>query len=261
VSINQASQNCNLCANGYYISVTGNGCLKVSALCKGYDIKSGMCLGCISGYTNFGGECVDTNCAKKVGDSCVMCKGSLVVNVNSGLCVFQDKNCEIATFNGCNQCKSGYYWNYSKCVPTPSNCQTITNDGICYSCANGYILFNNLCAIPVPNCQSYSTINSSIVCTLCSSGYELRGNICYASVTKDQYCSVSNGSICLQCFNRYFISVDGCVPVNPNCKSYNAANGNCTECYGGYFVSDGACIIANPSTDSNCKAIMNGSCI
>jgi hypothetical protein len=69
---NQLTNTCDLCSPSYYSS--GSACLKVSSLCNGYDPRSGSCLNCKNGYLNFGGQCVDSNCAKTQGDTCAQCK-------------------------------------------------------------------------------------------------------------------------------------------------------------------------------------------
>ena len=48
---------CLLCSNGYVFGSNGV-CLKVSDLCKSYDL-SGKCMSCYKGYDLINGECVE----------------------------------------------------------------------------------------------------------------------------------------------------------------------------------------------------------
>lgn len=80
-----------------------------------------------------------------------------------------------------------------------------------------------------------------------------------------------DGSTCLQCAYRayYDITTESCQNVNPNCLTWNLANGECITCYEGYGDAptdgkaiNGQCPLYNSSNagmDPNCKIFISRS--
>lgn len=111
---------------GYYLS---NGqCAKVSSLCSTFDPASGSCTNCITGYSNYGGKCIDPNCAKPSGDTCAQCIPNFKPDALTGACRFYDPNCASLSFLSCYACNSGYYLNISNCVAFPPFCIQMNSD-------------------------------------------------------------------------------------------------------------------------------------
>lgn len=258
--VDQRNAVCLACNINYFLSK--GACIQVSSLCVGYDPNSGTCLGCKTGYTNYGGRCMDTNCANQVGDVCNQCKVNFLVDRSIGICKFNDPNCAILTSMSCNQCKPGYYQGKTVCIAYPSFCAAF-NGGVCQSCTIGFSLINGICVVPVANCQDYSLINSLSTCIACNLAFSLVNGSCIGSIliaSKDVNCIRVSNNVCSQCSNRYYMANNICVPVNDNCKSYNPTNGNCTDCYLGYVVSSGMCIPQASQNDPNCKNRTNNKC-
>lgn len=74
-------------------------------MCNGYDRTNGLCLSCITGYSNIGGECRDPNCLTKEKDYCVKCRPNFLVDNLIGLCKYSDSNCQVLRLLGCDVCK------------------------------------------------------------------------------------------------------------------------------------------------------------
>lgn len=97
---------CQGCNSGYYLK--NNSCIKVSALCNGYNFLTGACLGCFMGYTLNNGTCSDFNCLVQNGLNCIQCKTNFRIISPSTLCTFYDPNCLTVANNVCQTCISGY---------------------------------------------------------------------------------------------------------------------------------------------------------
>lgn len=81
----------------------------------------------------------------------------------------------------------------------------------------------------------------------------------------------SDGLTCLQCaYRAYYETTTGsCQSVNPNCLTWNLANGECITCYEGYGDAsingkaiNGQCPLFNSSNapmDTNCKVFISRS--
>lgn len=76
-------------------------------------------------------------------------------------------------------------------------------------------------------------------------------------VTSDAYCKTfnSNTRVCSECYYGYYFNNQSgfCVPVNPQCKSWNS-QGHCLSCYSGYEISGTQCVVnffSNSQASSN----------
>lgn len=149
---------CQVCQTQFYLSE--GRCKRVSSLCNGYDPSMGTCLACKVGYINYGGQCMDPNCANQVGDTCQRCRDNFAVQPN-GLCYFFDPNCQSATIRNCLRCKPGYYLDGQFCVKLPYNCLSVDQKGQCQQCAPQFAIAGNICVFLITGCSSYQINNSN----------------------------------------------------------------------------------------------------
>jgi hypothetical protein len=52
----------------------------------------------------------------------------------------------------CQQCMFGYMMITGTCYKLPNNCLSVNTKSECLSCANGYLLQNNMCVFNIDNC-------------------------------------------------------------------------------------------------------------
>jgi hypothetical protein len=103
--------------------------------------------------------------------------------VKSITCLTRDAN------NFCTKCFSGFQLDYNSlmCVQLPSNCAFMnTSSQVCLNCTTSTTFNNNICVFSTANCNSYDV-----------SGY------------------------CQTCLSGYVQVARTCLPVSPNCQTYN----------------------------------------
>jgi hypothetical protein len=210
-----------------------------SQFCFSYDVLTGQCTACISGYVLTGSTCSpasgsssssSTSTTGMVASASASSSGS---NLGGPVTIsFRDPNC--AKYNGtiCSACSNSYYFGPSNsCVPVDPLCKTYSQNGACLSCYPGYSINGQRCIVSGqqdPFCNSFS---SGGICTGCSSGY---------------YLSSSNGV---------------CTQLNPLCKTSDLSNGACIDCYPGYSISGNTCIVAAAVNIPYCAQINGNACV
>jgi hypothetical protein len=113
---------CRKCMQGYYRQAPAT-CAPVSILCNGYDMTTGLCLGCMTGYFLQDGRCVypamgpDPRCLRYDASAyCSQCQ--LGYSLLNYLCAQVDPNC--LTFNAqagtCEQCARGLSPSGRNCI-------------------------------------------------------------------------------------------------------------------------------------------------
>jgi hypothetical protein len=137
-----------------------NLCAAVSNLCDGYNILTGECLGCVSGYSlNPDGTCSSrpaTPVAQPIPQPVSVApipqvqqpiqqpiqqpvRPPVQVSIPDPNCVTPNPN------GGCINCNIGFYYNGQLCIPIPIlNC-VIFNNGQCQACVQGYTVQGNNC--------------------------------------------------------------------------------------------------------------------
>ena len=264
------SLQCSDCLAGFYLSVNGSSsgyiCKQLGSYCLRADIFGG-CLQCLTGYTIYNQQCVDTGSIR-------FCR---VYNLTTFTCL---------------ECVAGYTLNAnSRCLPR--YCSSVDGQGNCVSCLANYKLVSSMCVVEISNCQSYNP--TSGLCYTCSPGYTISsdGSSCFVI---DQYCSsMASTGVCLACVNGYYVRQGrcyslpvGCASMGSNgfcisclsqyqlinnvclipisqCVSYNSDSGLCVSCAAGYALSNGGrnCIIydqycASTNANGQCNYCING---
>jgi proprotein convertase subtilisin/kexin type 5 len=178
-------------------------CTAVNSQCKDYNISTGECTSCFTGYIiNNKGQCIiaeinDTNCKNR--DSI------------TGKCI---------------NCYSGFFFSqqYSKCIPLNPLCRgSNLTDGSCLTCYPGYAIINGTCILTFldPNCRQFNSTN----CLICSLGFFLDTTGKCRQVSP--LCKIFNTTtgFCLGCYPGYSLSKGNClvnsglISVDPNCMS------------------------------------------
>lgn len=232
-----------------------------------------MCTSCYVGYTlQSNGAClsnssanVNQNCAFLLfGTFCLACNPGSYFNPD-GNCEAIDPNCK--TFNYissvCTTCKTGYvyYGSRDQCVkstsPPDAGCTSWIGD-VCFSCLNGWTLYDGICVVANPNCRIRSS-SYPFNCVACFPGYTLSGSSCLPNPVNNPLCAVFDQyGACTVCSFRSIKNALGvCVEVNPLCNTYDG-NGFCLSCYQGYILNGGSCIL--PS-DPNCLIWSGSTCV
>jgi hypothetical protein len=78
------------------------------------------------------------------------------------------------------------------------------------------------------------------------------------------YCKAfSSPDVCKQCYAGFYIISGYCLPIDPYCKAFNAANKTCDQCFQGYALNANyRCAIAeSPPRDPNCKTFQGEDCL
>ena len=129
---------------------------------------------------------------------------------------------------------------------------------MCFSCINGFTLYDGICVEANPQCRMRAT-NFPFDCVACFPGYVIDGNDCIPEAVNNPLCKIFNRDrTCQTCSFRAIKNTQGvCVNVNPLCKTWNN-RARCTGCYPGYILSNGNCVI---STDSNCLQWSGSRCV
>ncbi len=274
---------CQQCVTGFYVK--NNACVKISGLCTSYNATTGVCFGCVNGYTLISGNCFDLNCINQVEDKCLQCKNAYWVAPGLNLCVINDPNCLSPSANPCTNCASGFAVGQSglceklitpvipttpvvvPTIPTTPTVNPTTPSGVneanrdpncvnyqngkCLQCSNRYYMSDNKC-IPVnQNCKDYQLSNG--LCTSCYPGYMVSNGNCIPSLQSDPYCKSRNAmtNACIECFQSYWLNGTKCQQVNPLCQTSNLTNGQCLSCWPSYSLLNGQCL--QFSKDPNCR--------
>ena len=86
---------------------------------------------------------------------------------------------------------------------------------------------------------------------------------CQIVMIRNLGCRKSEEGVCVECVTRYWLDSEAiCQPVNPNCNTYDPANGACLTCYPGFGLIEDTCLpgIVTSSFDPNCNTFANGTC-
>lgn len=240
---------CVQCSNRYYKAANGL-CAQVDPICQTYNLTTGVCTSCISGYVFIASSCIKTiaNCVNyNSSGNCVSCTTGYTAY--AGFCVSIPPNCQTFIGTTCTLCNSGYYLPTSgTCTLGNPNCTTYDSLGNCLSCINGFVNYANSCYKIPANCASYT----GPTCNTCNSGYYLPTSGICTPGTVAKCASYSSTGACRGCVSGYtIIGTSKCVVTVANCSTYDPVSGSCTACNLGLFVSSGICI-SYTSINPNC---------
>lgn len=232
--------------------------------CKTFDPFYGVCTSCYIAYSlQSNGSCALNPSANVYQGCSFLLFGSICLACDPGYYFGPDGNCEKIDsncvkfdyiFDTCTTCKTGYTYYQSRglCVlsntPPDPGCTSWIGD-VCFSCLNGWTLYDGICVIANPNCRVRDTA-FPFNCIACFPGYTLSGIACVPTPVNNPLCAVFDSfGGCLVCsFRSIKNSVGVCILVNPLCNTWDA-NGFCTSCYQGYSLSGTNCVI---QSDPNC---------
>jgi len=216
---------CTACQDGYYFGSNGI-CIALASVCGTYNVNTGACTSCPSGYVLFNGVCWSLSMPTPPNPFC-------------------------SYFNGifCTNCYPGYYLAAGVCIPANPYCLTYNMiGGACLTCPPGYYLSGIYCYVSDPNCATW---NMNGTCTACYNGFVLWGVTCIGQNTINPWCETWVGTTCTWCYYGYYLGSGICIPANPYCNGYNMNTGACYDCYPGYYLSGALCLASNP----NCQTV------
>lgn len=280
---------CTTCQNNYYLGAGGI-CTALNSLCATYDMQTGACLSCPTGYTLIGFACwslivQNPHCQTFSGTTCNTCFPGYYLN--NGVCIIANQYCATysMTTGACLTCPAGYLLSGGLCLAKIA-CTTSNTQGACTSCPAGYQIYQNLCILIItlnPYCLTFQGTICTVCkpnyylgsngicialssacktynmqtgyCNSCPVGYILYNNQCFNLVFSNPYCQVFTGTSCTTCYNRYWLNNGICKPVNSLCVTYDQATGFCLSCGSGYNLQNGLCIKV-----TTCLTTVNGNC-
>lgn len=143
----------------------------------------------------------------------------------------------------CDVTNSYYQVNNTCALTTLTNCQVLTQAGLCTQCVQGYYLDQNTAkclAVPtnntIANCAAYSP---AYACNGCGDGFYISNGACVqANVTVANCQRYSANGVCSLCASGYVQSLDTltCVAASAsNCLAYSFFA--CSACSSGYFYN------------------------
>jgi hypothetical protein len=243
--------NCLTCANGYYLTPENTCAQQSIPNCVLYLANRNLCEACQSPFVVSANQ---TTCILRPIDhcltynlgtgACVDCaSGWYAIN---GVCNPQNiTNCQtyVHNQNVCIRCAAGYSLVLGQClfISVP-NCQNLNVDGSCASCNAGYYLINGSCQVQfLPNCAVY--VPNRLLCDTCESGYYIEADgRCYPMSLPHCLRYVANQNRCAECLNGYTVTMAGvCIEIIiDDCTIYDG-NGTCIQCAAGYYLDNGVC--------------------
>ncbi|CAG9330128.1 unnamed protein product [Blepharisma stoltei] len=250
---NNNGQNCNKCANGYFLSENSDSCQVCDARCSTCLGTSTNCLTCKDPVHMSGSllpglcKCDDTyywdisksfTSCQPCGSSCAYCE-----SFDNCLSCKDPAKMIISSWPGACKCIDEYYWN-----PAISDTDCQACDPKCKTCENS----SGNCL----SCKDLANMNESILpgpCQ-CNSGFYWNPSVsttnCQACDSKCKYCATSseNCIICPDLINMGFsafsgackcnpgfywdseVSTTSCQVCNPKCYSCENSSTNCLVC-------------------------------
>lgn len=267
------TNNCIVCASGFYPSNNGISCDPVAvgsivSGCQRY-VSATLCTECpFPAYVNTG-SCTPafnfpSNCKSLSSNS--TCKACQTGFYADALGVCQPVNAiiegcqEYSNATACAFCNSDRFLNYNECPTSRSipYCLEYSSATTCKVCDSTSYPYQSSCIAllhPVAGCQIYS---ADSVCKKCASGFiaTTNGGSCLAN------CEVTNPTSCLRCIPGFYKSTDSsCASVAlqgseiPNCAYYSEMRA-CMQCNSDFLLKNNICVPVPES--QNCKSLTEG---
>ena len=239
--------------------------MPVSDQCREWNVDTGACSSCYTGYTLSNGQCVrdaafgsnpsNPNCKDFSNGRCNECPFRAYFDAN-GICQFVNGQCQTWDLQDghCLTCYNGYNLDNGACVQAPLADPSVSDVGckvwegaVCLECSLRWVFNAQGVCIPVSDiCRTWDNNGQ---CLTCYQGFNLQNGQCeFVPNTQsppDRGCAEWDWAnlVCKKCSNNW-VSVNGvCVAVSDQCRTHDA-NGACTACYRGYAVDNGQCVLA-----------------
>lgn len=214
---------CQSCTGAAFFN--GQRCVPCATNCQ--CSQENACSSCLPGYTY-----------DALFQNCLQCPGFQdSVNIGCKECCYQVKGPAFV----CSSCPSGNYifQQGGQCLQV-TGCISMSNQGVCLSCASGYYLDQGACTQCDASC---GTCDHSSLCLSCKPGYynatDVNHALCQACPAGCSACVA--GGTCSGCFTGYRLNAGVCTACGANCDQCTA--GACTACSIGAVMISGACYI------------------
>jgi len=242
---------CQACAGGFDLKSDGN-CYDISDGCDKQGSTNGVCASCKTGYKMIGYRCVKQEVFVPYcyiyynNTSCEICKNgysffqnycllpSHIQGILNGTTTIDATIAQIKADMG-----------ITPTTTTTSNQQTTTTTTPSNSNGNGNSNSNtpsntqnpsNSQNPPTPsNTQSNQQTSTTTTTTIVSpSPTSTTTTTTSAPNIAIPYCANQQGNVCFSCVNGYVVSSNTCIPMDPNCSSYELSSGKCVACIPNY---------------------------
>lgn len=256
------SNNCLVCANGYYVDSNTKSCVALTSVqtisnCIRYSSTRG-CTACLSSFFLFVGVCqsvnkVVANCQVYSNNGiCAQCNKNYVTSLDGLQCISlpTGNNCMQYTFVGCRNCTANHLLNENFYATNYMNLNFLTADILAVKSATFSGAVKSCQSITVSNCLVLSSASS---CAVCKVGFFLQNGTCVQNPALTiAFCKVySSSTTCTGCVNGYYLSANKCVANTPiaGCQAYNpnASSNLCVACNATSYVSNNACVARSAS--------------
>lgn len=234
------------CFQGYTI-VKGK-CEQRDDLCANFSQIQNKCLSCYAGYNlNSESKCVvtpigttgieDINCIKIQGKECIKCADGYYLNPQKK-CQQANPQCRSISVDGkCTSCYQGFDLKAGDCI-IPSIqlvlpfCETYASNGECSKCLDRYYLQNGSCKDVSILCGNYDMGTGD--CLSCTSPFfNLQKGKCIQLNSIIEGCTRYEGPFCVECTKEYYAYAYTCMRIDPFCVKFDEARRECQQCSGG----------------------------
>ena len=251
-----AAAHCQVCTGAAFFD--GQRCVPCATNCQ--CSQEGTCSSCLSGYTYDAlfQNCLQcptaldavnigcNQCCYKVegpGLVCSSCPAGDYVFQQGGQCLKVDGCLSLSSQGVCSSCADGFYLSQGVCAACDISCSTCLDSSVCSICNTAYFNGTNVNNAHCQACSTgCSTCSDATICSACMSGYRINSLVCAACTANCATCSVSS---CLTCTSGAVLVATGCYVCTDvgqqgsiGCISCLSAGGRieCTACASGYYL-------------------------
>jgi hypothetical protein len=263
-SANQNEYFCAQCKQGYILDPANAKCVevpsnKVVSNCRQYTLV-GTCKHCFQNYYLEGNTCnrvgvIIENCRTYFGDDlCEECFDNYYFDVSTNKCVSFEpiENCDLHTFNVCEECQPGFYPNGNQVILA-----TLDNDlaqrvaTFLWEGVNYAKIWQSTCLPNTdPNCLEMETSISSgkltNACKTCNTGYYLSSGKCVVNPgwVITNCTEYATPEICKQCSEEFYLDCNECKArgTYTDCLEKDWYHDHCFRCNETHYLnSSGVC--------------------
>jgi hypothetical protein len=249
----QNADQCQTCAKGFLKSPDSVVCAAEIPNCpqSQYDpeTQTAKCPSCATGYYYIPQtvECVKGTVVGCVtflpeADRCAVCRDGFKLEPTSGQCLITKRGCltykEGSTV--CESCANGFVMYNEVCVTAVTYCSKFdtTNDK-CLACAGKFLLKNGICVGTVASCSDYDSLGN---CVVCNYSYTLKSGTCVYSLAN---CLENVKGVCTACSPNYTLQLSDnlCYPTLTGCLTYGLTG--CAVCKDTYMKNGNMCCLVS----------------